>query len=363
VEGVCPACLFVQTKTKGIGTTESLVYQDIVHSFKSYIKPYVSVDKQYDCLIGVSGGKDSTAQALFARDVLGLNPLLVCLLFPAELVSRLGTHNLGNLSCLGFDVHTIQLAPRDWRSLMLLGFKQNGNPLTSTEQALYSSVPQFAMREGYRLILWGENPALQLGDMKQLGKDAFDGNRLRKANTVKDGNLDWCKELHAEVGSLSRYQYPSVDEYEKYGLKTVYMGPVMDDWSMLNNTRRSVLNGFDVRNEKAINIGDRWGAMALDQNVSIANQRVKYLKYGFGRMTDYMNDQIRCGLITRNEAMSYVVKFDGKCSPSYFKKLAKYMCLGYDEFCEILDGYVNRSLFRRIGLDIYEPLFTVGEGL
>ena len=29
------------------------------------------------------------------------------------------------------------------------------------------------------LILWGENPGLQLGDMKSLGKNGYDGNNLR----------------------------------------------------------------------------------------------------------------------------------------------------------------------------------------
>ncbi|MDB4346481.1 N-acetyl sugar amidotransferase [bacterium] len=359
--GVCPACVY--SKTNGNHNSAVVNYVDNVNAFKNYIKPYLANDRPYDCVLGVSGGKDSTSQALFARDVLGLNPILVCLLFPPLLVSRLGTHNLANLSRLGFNIHIIQISPDDWRKMMYLGLQKYGNPLTSTEQALYCSVPQFAIREGYKLILWGENPALQLGDMNQLGSDAFDGDKLRKANTIKDGNVDWCQEIWGEIKSLERYKYPTSQEYERHGLKTAYMGPAMSDWSMINNTRRSALNGFDCRNEKSINIGDNWGAMALDQNITVTNQRVKYLKFGFGRMTDYMNDQIRNGMIDRQSAINYVERYDGKCTSAYMLKLSKYFGISYSELWNILDKFVNKKLFMKKNIDTYEPLFEVGVGL
>ena len=60
-------------------------------------------DGAFDCIIGVSGGKDSTRQALWIRDKLKLNPLLVCLSYPPEQVTNLGVNNLSNLIELGFD--------------------------------------------------------------------------------------------------------------------------------------------------------------------------------------------------------------------------------------------------------------------
>ena len=62
----------------------------------------------YDCIIGVSGGKDSMRQALHARE-LGLNPLLVSCTYPPEQITKIGAKNLANLIELGFD--TINVAP------------------------------------------------------------------------------------------------------------------------------------------------------------------------------------------------------------------------------------------------------------
>ena len=45
-----------------------------IRAFKNYIREYLVDQEGYNCCLGVSGGKDSTRQALFARDILGLKP-------------------------------------------------------------------------------------------------------------------------------------------------------------------------------------------------------------------------------------------------------------------------------------------------
>ena len=59
------------------------------------------------------------------------------------------------------------------------GFLRFGNWAKSTELALFSGVPKLAIDLKIPLILWGENPGLQRGDMETLGKTGFDGNNLR----------------------------------------------------------------------------------------------------------------------------------------------------------------------------------------
>ena len=61
--------------------------------------------RKFDCIIGVSGGKDSTRQALWVRDKLKLRPLLVSIAYPPEQITERGADNISNLIELGFDVH------------------------------------------------------------------------------------------------------------------------------------------------------------------------------------------------------------------------------------------------------------------
>ena len=106
----------------------------------------------YDCIIGVSGGKDSTRQALFVKENLGMNPLLVSLNYPPDQMSQTGADNLSNLIQLGFDCVNVSCSPQIWKKLMREAFYEYGNWARATEIALFSSVPRAAIAYQIPLI-------------------------------------------------------------------------------------------------------------------------------------------------------------------------------------------------------------------
>ena len=113
----------------------------------------------FDCIVGVSGGKDSTRQAHWVKERLGLNPLLVCVSYPPLQMSEVGAKNLSNLISMGFDLFCLAPAPKTSAALSLESFIKFGNVCKSTEMALFSSVPRIAIDFGINIIFWGENPA------------------------------------------------------------------------------------------------------------------------------------------------------------------------------------------------------------
>lgn len=96
----------------------------------------------HDCIIGVSGGKDSTWQALFVREVLGMNPLLVNLSYPEQVTQR-GVDNVSNMIRHGFDCININPSPQVWRKLMRKGFFQH--QLVQVHRVAFSSVPRLVI--------------------------------------------------------------------------------------------------------------------------------------------------------------------------------------------------------------------------
>ena len=74
--------------------------------------------------------------------------------------------------------------------------------------ALFASVPQIAINHQIKLIFWGENPGLQVGDQSFLGKTGYDGNNSRNGNTLSSG-FDWMKEIIGDSNELIPYNYPS----------------------------------------------------------------------------------------------------------------------------------------------------------
>ena len=138
-KGICPACVYNKKLVKVDWEHRRKLLNHIVNFGKE------NSDSGYDCIIGVSGGKDSTRQAFFVKDILKMNPLLVCLGYPPEQITQRGVKNVSNLISHGFDCININPAPITWKKLMKHGFFEFGNWGKSTELALYSSVPRLAI--------------------------------------------------------------------------------------------------------------------------------------------------------------------------------------------------------------------------
>lgn len=354
--GICPACDYYD-RLKDVDWQERFeILEDLLASFPR--RP----GQHFDCIIGVSGGKDSMRQALWVRDKLGLKPLLACLSYPPEQVTERGVDNLSTLIEHGFDVVISAPAPQTWRKLMRASFDRFTNWARSTELALFSSVPQLAIRYNIPLILWGENPGLQLGDLKTLGRTGYDGNNLRYMNTLSGGALDWMLET-AGRKELIPYQYPSPEEFERHGLQIVYLGWFLGDWSLTNNGLYSAVNGLSVRQDTVENTGDLRGVTSLDEDWVTLNQMIKYYKFGFGRVTDYCNEEIRHGNLGREEGIRLVVEYDDSCSPDYIAAFSDYIGITVDAFWDQVRASVNRNLFDIRPNGLVERKFEVGVGL
>jgi N-acetyl sugar amidotransferase len=356
-EGLCAVCHYA-------GKLESVDWTERFEILTELVKEYrPAMPSLFDCIIGVSGGKDSTRQALFIRDKLHMRPLLVCMGYPPDQVTRRGVTNLSNLIELGFDTIVLNPAPETWRGLKQAGFDRYTNSFRSTELALFSTVPRLAIKYRIPLIFWGENAALQVGDLASLGRTGYDGNNLRNVNTLSGGGLHWMLEAGFPPGQLISYRYPAPEEFEAANIQIVYLGWFLGDWSLMNNAMYGCTEGIDIRRDGPEKTGD-WGHVtALDEEFTPVNQMIKYYKYGFGRATDYMNEEIRLGRISRDDAIRIVERYDGCCGAEYIKEYCDYLRITVEQFWEHVHRSVNRELFTLSANGTITPRFRVGVGL
>lgn len=339
IDGLCPACVFsINSQVwdwNSRVTTLKRVTRDLAKTSSG----------PYDSILGVSGGKDSTRLAIWARDFLGLNPLLVCVTYPPQQMTKRGSNNLNNLSELGFDVYTNSPSPIIWKALMRKSFLESGNWAKSTELALYSGVPRIAIEMGIKLILWGENPALQVGALETMGNSGWDGNQLRNMNTLSGMSKEWLTVTgYSESNSLP-YKFPTALDFEEHELQVVFLGWGMRTWGFLDNGISASLNGLESRAASALESSDLVGFTAVDEDWVILNQMIKYYKYGFGRATDYVNEWIRRGKISREEAIPIVEKFDGACSDEYISTFCEFISITERQFWEVVSNCLNREIF------------------
>ncbi|MBN1548076.1 MAG: N-acetyl sugar amidotransferase [Syntrophaceae bacterium] len=356
-EGICPACAY-HREFQDVDWKERFeILEDLLQQYRRRPGQY------FDCIIGVSGGKDSTRQALWARDKLKLRPLLVCLSYPPQQVTERGVENISNLIELGFDVLVVAPEPGTWLKILREGFIKFTNWARATEQAIIGSAPQAAIRYGIPLILWGENPGLQLGDMKTVGRTGYDGNNLRYMNTVSGGNLQWLLDAGFTPQNLISFRYPTVSEFNAANIQIVYLGWFWSDWSLIDNGMYSTANGLQIREESVKETGDITRVSSLDEDWVTLNQMIKYYKFGFGRVTDHANEAIRNGLMTREEGIRLVEQYDGSCSPSYIESFCEVIGITVTEFWDQVRRSVNQKLFEVHPDGSIRRKFEVGVGL
>lgn len=355
--GICYACETYQNELEINWDIRAKKLEEIIQFAKA------NNQSGYDCIVGVSGGKDSTRQALHIRDHFGLNPLLVSMNYPPEQISQRGVDNLSNLISKGFDCINISCAPFTWKKAMRHALVNYGNWAKATEFALFASVPRVAVAYQIPLIWWGESPASQLGEMGVLGSHASDGNRLKYSNTLGGGNVDWLTEAGFELKDILQYIYPTDEEMERANIKIIFMDYFMNDFSSYSNGNYAALRGLSIRKSNPNIDPDYFGTSMLDEDFININMYIRYLKFGFGRTSDIVNLEIRSGRMTRKQGIALIERFDGKYDPALVEKFCGYIDVSVEEFWELVDIYTNKDLFEKVEQGIYRPKFEVGVGL
>ena len=135
------------------------------------------------------------------------------------------------------------------------------------------------------------------------------------------------------------------------------------DWSLINNALYACNHGLQIRTDSAENMGDPYGLTALDEDWVILNQMIKYYKFGFGRTTDYVNEEIRLGRMTRDEGIELVERYDGCCGEEYIASFSDYIGISVDQFWQQVHANLNRDLFDLAPNGTITPRFRVGVGL
>jgi N-acetyl sugar amidotransferase len=354
---VCGACLYEESKNSIDWKQRKSKLNEIADWAKTESEKR---NVAYDCVIGVSGGKDSTFQAFYVKEKLGLHPLLVnCM--PGK-ITEAGKQNIENLSSKGFDILHIRPNPVVAKKLAKKGFYEYGNMQKSSEYCLWASAYRIAIQMSIPLIVQGENAALTLGVSKGLNVDD-DAFGVFNSNTLNGGIVDLWLDDDITQEMLYLYKAPSKEDYDTQGIRSIWLQYYTKEWSQSRNADFAIARGLMGRNDENLHdIGMFRRNTSLDCDLYIANQMIKYLKFGFGSSTDLVCYDIREGLISREDAIWLVNEYDGKCGEQYIQYACDYMDITKQEFWNVVDGFVNKDLFNKCDVSgKYLPKFTVGE--
>lgn len=340
-QGICRACRYAETHPHTDWEERRRELDEIVRHAKA------SAKGPYDCLIGVSGGKDSLRQAMIVRDELGMKPLLVCLSYPPEQQTERGTRNLSNLVAQGFDLQFISPSPETWKDMMRMGFLEFAQWTRSTELALFCSVAKAAVINEIPLAILGENPALAFG--AKTGTDKADATGFRDYDTLKGGSLQPWLDRGIPRGKLFWHDIPTPEICDAHSLRMIYLGYFIEDFHDIGNTAFAKRHGFTPRSGKdadASYTGSLNPYESVDEDFVHVNQYLKSVKLGFGKVIQQVSVQVRYGTMSREEAIALATHYDGVIDDALIEKFCGYLGIDRETFDEVERRIRNRDIWR-----------------
>src|SRR3954462_10993320 len=166
-EGVCNACRSFESRAEVDWDARRSELEDILERYGS------RDGSSYDCIVPVSGGKDSTYQVLRLLE-LGANPL--CVTATTDSLSDIGRRNIENLKKRVVDYIEVTTNPVVRRRITRLALTEVGDISWPEHVTIFTIPIRLAVQVGVPLVIWGENPQHEYGGPA----GAAEGNTLTR---------------------------------------------------------------------------------------------------------------------------------------------------------------------------------------
>ena len=335
--GICSACKNHELKEKIDWKSKEKELKEILEKFRSK-------NNYYDCIIPVSGGKDSHFQAYTIKEKFGLNPLVVNF-HPLD-QTEIGKKNLDNLKKLGVDCIEFSPNPNVYLKLARFGLKKLGDFQWPEHIGIFTVPVQIAIKYKIPLIIWGENPQFEYGQPTDISTDTI----LDRKWLEKNGGyfLDKIKPQDMikhgfELNDIQPYLYPSDDEINQVGVTGIFLGSYIK-WDIFKQLEIVKTIGFQENDEPKEGTFNKWEN--LDVYFTVFHDYFKFLKYGFGRATDHASIEIMHGRISREQGLKLVKQYEGKIPRKYLKKFLEFADMSMDDFIGICNEFTNKEIFK-----------------
>lgn len=321
--GICTACRSSEEKMHIDWTVREKQLRTILDEAKA------KSGNGYDCVLPISGGKDSFFQAHVLTKVYGLKPLAVT--FNQNWVSETGFYNLQR--CLEvFDLDHLQFTPA--RGLVNRLAKKSLDAIGDACWHCHSGVGAFPLQVATRfkipLLVWGESIAESAGRATySCPGTKFDRDYFTKVSAKLTAEEMISAELSAK--DLHPFELPTYEEIEKTGVWGIHLGDYMF-WDEERQTEwiREVYGWRETEMEGAYK-----GYKSAECIMSGVHDFTCYLKRGFGRSTGQASVDVRNGLLTRNEGFELIRKHDQE-RPDALDYYLKITGLSEAEFYDVM---------------------------
>jgi len=306
-KGVCSGC---RTATQ----RKEVDWDHRKKRFERLIDQYRSKDgSNYDCIIPVSGGKDSYYQIHVIKSY-GLNPLLVT--YHGNNYTPTGMKNLLNMRDV-FDCDHIFFTPsiRVLKSMNRLGQLIMGDMNWHAHAGIFTYPIRVAVQQNVPLMIWGEHGFMDLGGMHSYNDLVEFTYRFRHEHALR--GFEWSDFVESALKfnedlseqDLISWKYPNDEEINRVGVRGIYISNYFN-WDANDHGPIMVEKYGFLEAEEPFERTYRTMSNLDDMHENGIHDYMKFIKFGYGRATDHVCKDIRAGKMTREEGIRIIQQMD-----------------------------------------------------
>ena len=319
-------------------------------------------NKEFDCLVPGSGGKDSSFVSHILKYKYGMNPLTCT--WPPILYTDYGYKNYKNWLDKGVFENVI-IKPKEFvmKYLTKMAILNLLHPFQTFILGQKNIAPTVASKYNIKLIFYGESESLY-GNNPLGFYDPIVSNKYFSIDNFKDVLLGGIKvkDLFRESNYIKESDlkvfFPlSKQEIREKNIQMHYFG-YYQKW-IPQEIYYYAFNNIGYRPRPFRTDGTFTKYASIDDKIDDLHWYTMYIKFGLGRASMDASQEIRNHHLTRDEGVNLVKKFEGEFPSRYFNEIMEYLEIRKEDFFKKCDEFRSPHLWKKVK-NKWQLRYTVG---
>ena len=336
--GICSGCKVHEEKDILDWDERGRKLKKILNSYKN------SSGKNYDCIIPVSGARDSFFIVHTIKNIFGMNPLLVT--YNKQYNTAVGIRNLANLRMLfDCDIMTLTVNPESVKKITRATIRKMGSIYWHCIAGQTVYPVHVAVKFKIPLIIWGAHQGIdQVGMFSHLDEVEM----TRKYRKEHDLMGFEAEDLISEFDNVTeqdtiQYKYPDDKEIERVGVRGIYLNNYIR-WNS-RAQHEEMIKLYNYETSLQTRTFDTYNDVDCF-NYSDLHDYIKYIKHGYGKVSDHVSREIRLRQMSLENGIELINKYT-PVQPKNLQLFLNWIGITENSFFYLLDQHRNKKMWQR----------------
>ncbi len=334
-DGICSGCLVHEEKDK-------LDWNYRKDKLLKLVKPYkLSKRNIYNCIVPISGSRDSYFILDYVINVLKLKPLVVT--YNKHYNTITGHRNLSNLkSKLGFSSLNLTVNPNKIKKITRLTLKKIGSIYWHCIAGQTVFPVTVACKFKIPLIIWGAHQGVDQVGMFSHTDEVEMTRKYRKEHDLMGYEAeDLLVSSNLNKSDLENFFYPNDELIESVGVRGIYLNNYIR-WDSLDQHSKMIkkYNYETLKQQRTFDIYNDVDCV----HYSGLHDYIKFLKFGYSKIYDHCSREIRLKRIKREHALIVIKKFIN-VKPKDLNLFLKWLNINEKYFFECINKFRDKNIW------------------